>query len=261
MQQDDGAERYRVEGGTIRLVNALAARIGGERITQRTRLVAVQRDGAGAALVLDGPGGRRTEYTDQVIITLPPPVVARVDMRRSGVPTGVLRRIAALGMGTNAKVIIPFSGRAWEAAGWNGDGTSDTALGATWQATLGQRTSGAALTSLVGGRRGRLIPGPDHGPAPQSVVAERLALIDRVARGASSKTLPGAVMHAWARDPFALGSYAAARPGQDTTWPDLTRRYGPVIFAGEHSDPEFSGYMEGAVRSGQRAARQAVAAA
>ena len=254
-----GAERYRIEGGTVRLVTALERSIGAERITRGARLAAVAVSGGRASLSIDGPGGMRTESTERVVITLPPRVLADVDMRRSGVPQDVVRGIEAIGMGTNAKLIIPFDDPAWESRGWNGDGTSDTALGSTWQATMGQRADGVALTTLVGGAQGARISGPDHGPATAASVAERLALVDRIAPGAGDAARSGAVVHAWARDPFARGSYSAARPGQDSTWPDLARPYGLVHFAGEHADDGYSGFMEGAVRSGQRAARQVLA--
>lgn len=255
----DGAERYRIEGGTVRLVTALERSIGAERITRDARLVTVTTSRSGVTLVLDGPDGRRTEQGDRVVITLPPRLLSGVDMRRSGVPRGVVQGIEAIGMGTNAKLIIPFERAAWESAGWNGDGTSDTVLGSTWQATMGQRARGVALTTLVGGALGARISGPDHGPATPWSVDERLALVNRIAPGSADAARSGAVVHAWARDPFSRGSYSAARPGQDATWPDLARPYGVVHFAGEHADPEYSGYMEGAVRSGQRAARQVIA--
>ncbi|MBU6363848.1 MAG: FAD-dependent oxidoreductase [Acidobacteria bacterium] len=255
----DGAERYRIDGGTVRLVTSLERSIGAGRITRGARLVAVTVSGGRASLAIDGPGGLRTEATDRVVITLPPRVLADVDMRRSGVPRDVVRSIQAIGMGTNAKLIIPFDDPAWESRGWNGDGTSDTALGSTWQATMGQRADGVALTTLVGGLPGVRIPGPDHGPATAASVAERLALVGRVAPGAQDSARSGAVVHAWARDRFARGSYSAARPGQDSTWPDFGRPYGLVHFAGEHTDEDYSGFMEGAVRSGQRAAQQVLA--
>ena len=255
----DGAERYRIEGGTVRLVTALERSIGSARIIRGARLTAVTAAGGRAGLVIDGPRGQRTEIADRVVITLPPRVLANVDMRRSGVPRDVLRGIASIGMGTNAKLIIPFDDASWEGRGWNGDGTSDTALGSTWQATMGQRADGAALTTLVGGTQGARISGPDHGPATGASVAERLALVDRIAPGCSRAARSGAVVHAWARDPFSRGSYSAARPGQDSAWPDFSRPYGLVHFAGEHTDLGFSGYMEGAVRSGQRAAAQVIA--
>ena len=255
----DGAERYRIEGGTVRLVSALERAIGSGRITRGARLTAVTASGGRASLAIDGPDGMRTEAADRVVITLPPRVLADVDMRRSGVPRDVIRAIQAIGMGTNAKLIIPFDDPAWEARGWNGDGTSDTALGSTWQATMGQRADGVALTTLVGGALGVRIPGPDHGPATAGSVAERLALVGRIAPGAQDAARSGAVVHAWARDPFARGSYSAARPGQNSTWPEFGRPYGLVHFAGEHTDDGYSGFMEGAVRSGQRAAQQVLA--
>lgn len=257
--QDDGAERYRIEGGTIRLVTALERAVGAQRIVRGARVVSVARRGGGAVLVVEGRDGRREEEADRVVITLPPPLVGRMDLRRSGVPSQVLRGIAGIGMGTNAKVIIPFTGPAWERRGWNGEGTSDMALGSTWQATMGQDADGAALTSLVGGRAGVALPGPDHGPAPVAVVAERLAAADRLAPGTSQAASTGATMHAWARDPFARGSYSTARPGRALSAPDLARPYGVVHFAGEHADEGFSGFMEGAVRSGRRAAQQVLA--
>lgn len=259
-QRDDGSERYRIDGGTVRLVTALERAIGPGRITRGARLLAVTRDAMGVALALHHDGGTRVERGARVVIALPPPLVGRVDMRRSGVPAGVLRGIAGIGMGTNAKVIIPFDDAAWVRRGWSGDGTSDTVLGATWDATVGQRADGAALTSLVGGRAGVVISGPDHGLAPAAVAAQRLLAADRLAPGVSRAARPGAVMHAWARDPWARGSYSAARPGSAATAPDLARPYGPVHFAGEHADDGFSGYMEGAVRAGQRAARKVLAA-
>jgi monoamine oxidase len=65
-----------------------------------------------------------------------------------------------------------------------------------------------------------------------------------------------AVMKVWADDPLARGAYSA--------WdgPSLGRRHlfermhGAVAFAGEHTAGEHSGTMEGALRSGRRAAAQ-----
>jgi len=255
----EGTERYRVDGGTIRLVSALERAIGSGRVTRGAQVATITSADGEVRLAISAAGGRRIEAGDRVVITLPPRVLANVDMRRSGVPRDVLRGIASIAMGTNAKLIMPFAQASWEHAGWSGDGTSDTAIGSTWQATMGQRADGVALTMLVGGAQGARIAGPDHGPATAASVTERLSLVDRVAPGTSNAARTGAVVHAWARDPLARGSYSAARPGHDDSWPDLARPYGLVHFAGEHADPDYSGYMEGAVRSGQRAARQVLA--
>ena len=65
------------------------------------------------------------------------------------------------------------------------------------------------------------------------------------------------MMKAWADDPFARGSYSAwdERSLERT---DLFRRTaGRLAFAGEHTaETEHTGTMEGALRSGIRAAEQ-----
>ena len=67
------------------------------------------------------------------------------------------------------------------------------------------------------------------------------------------------LMAAWAGDPFARGSYSAF----DNTTVDriaaLAEPAGRVFFAGEYTAGSWQGTMEGAVRSGQRAAAEVTA--
>ena len=255
----DGAERYRINGGTRNLVAALEQRVGAQRIVRGTRLTGVVREGSRPALLLTGRDGPRVERPDRAVITLSPGVLRTVNLSRSGFSTATRNVIRTYGMGTNAKVIIPFSGAAWGAEGWDAEGVSDTALGQTWNSTVGEGAGSAAFTSLIGGAAGRTIAGPDHGPAPDSIVQARLGLINRVAPGTRAAARDGAVVHAWAKDPYARGSYSAARPGQADYASIAARPQGPFHFAGEHTSDEWSGYMEGAVQSGQRVAREVIA--
>ena len=65
-----------------------------------------------------------------------------------------------------------------------------------------------------------------------------------------------AILQTWHDDPWAAGAYSAIsadRPAGDHE--DLQRPVGPIAFAGEHTAGMWSATMEGAVRSGQRAAR------
>ena len=59
----------------------------------------------------------------------------------------------------------------------------------------------------------------------------------------------------WEQDPYARGGYAYFDSGFDPslrTW--LSRPAGRLFFAGEHTSPDWSGTIEGALRSGERAA-------
>jgi monoamine oxidase len=65
------------------------------------------------------------------------------------------------------------------------------------------------------------------------------------------------VLHHWGTDPFARGAYTAI---DDASWSLLDafdEPVGRVAFAGEHAiGAKWHGTMEGAVRSGRRAAQR-----
>ena len=66
------------------------------------------------------------------------------------------------------------------------------------------------------------------------------------------------ISYDWSADEWARGAYCYFGPGDLNRFnPSLTLPAGRVFFAGEHTAPvEYRGYMEGAIRSGQRAAQQ-----
>jgi monoamine oxidase len=63
----------------------------------------------------------------------------------------------------------------------------------------------------------------------------------------------GAVLSTWSDDPWVRGAYSVDRPLSGARI--LSERLGPLTFAGEHTAKDFPSLMEGALRSGQRAAR------
>jgi monoamine oxidase len=106
-----------------------------------------------------------------------------------------------------------------------------------------------AVTSFAGSE----IP---QGPL-ETATGDPSAWISRIVELAPELKPRGrAVMKVWAEDSLARGAYSA--------WdgPSLARRHlfermhGAVAFAGEHTAGEHSGTMEGALRSGRRAAAQ-----
>ena len=70
------------------------------------------------------------------------------------------------------------------------------------------------------------------------------------------KALITSVDQPWQDDPWVHGAYAMYRPGQwFTVQPALASPHGKVLFAGEHLDIEWQGFMEGAVSTGELAAK------
>jgi monoamine oxidase len=66
----------------------------------------------------------------------------------------------------------------------------------------------------------------------------------------------GGVVTAWSKDPYALGAFSAPEPGDVTAHLQaLQRPHGRIHFAGEHTTV-LRASMEGALRSGIRAATE-----
>ena len=66
----------------------------------------------------------------------------------------------------------------------------------------------------------------------------------------------GAQMSTWTEDPWARGAYSAASATAPIDTEVLVDVLGPLAFAGEHTAGDWHGLMEGALRSGARAAQQ-----
>jgi monoamine oxidase len=63
-----------------------------------------------------------------------------------------------------------------------------------------------------------------------------------------------AMLTTWGDDPWSLGAYSAPSLSSPLQTSELVRPVGPLAFAGEHTAGEWHGLMEGALRSGLRAA-------
>jgi monoamine oxidase len=62
------------------------------------------------------------------------------------------------------------------------------------------------------------------------------------------------LLHTWHDDPWARGSYSVRSRSSPLDEDALARPVGPIAFAGEHTAGDLHGLMEGALRSGLRAA-------
>lgn len=84
-------------------------------------------------------------------------------------------------------------------------------------------------------------------------------------QAAANDILPGirvldALFHDWNTDPFSCGTWMCYRPGQmSAVQSELARREGRLVMAGADTAVRWTGWMDGAIEAGKRAAREAVA--
>lgn len=252
-------ERYVIEGGSSRIVEALVASLAGGIETGR-QLVALAPAAAGRVSLRFADGGAVT--VDRVILTLPASVLPDID--HGGLFAAPWRAFAGeVRLGRNEKLNAAYRDRVWAAgmglAGATWDGNAAPLFGEVWDATPGQPGPAGVLTWFFGGDQ------------VQGTVREALrrSLEDSV--GASMGDLAGAALDVsqrthWQQDRFTRGAYVNFRPGQLTRFGGLlwveedgvatqVAKSGPVLFAGEHVSDAWPGFMNGAAQTGRLAAQ------
>ncbi|MFO0004703.1 MAG: flavin monoamine oxidase family protein, partial [bacterium] len=137
-------ERYHIVEGNDAIAQAMAAGLGGA-IRTGHRLEALRRLPSGRYRLSLRVGGALVESDhDYVVLALPFTTLRLVDIDASvGLPAWKRRAIDELRSGTNAKVMVGFDGRPWQALGSNGSVSALQAqLQNVWE-TAGPSSTGA----------------------------------------------------------------------------------------------------------------------
>ncbi len=254
---DPSDESFHVRGGNDLVVRGLADRLPAGSLHLDAPLTALwRRDDSSYGLRFAGVADE--VIADRVVLAIPYTTLRAVDLSGAGFRKLKRRCIEELGMGTNSKVILQFRERPERFGGWDGELVTDRPFLDTWQSSLGQPGRAGLITVYSGGTVGAGYPGhPPHGPAPPSVVRQTLAALERAVPGVARHFNGRAWLDNWSADPWTHGSYAAFLPGQYTEFYGVIRSpEGGVHFAGEQTSDAYQGFLEGAVASGERCARE-----
>ena len=229
---------HRVAGGLDTLIGRMAAGIA-DAISINESLLSVGHDGSSAVVTTS----RRTLRADHVVLACSLVAVRAVEFDPP-LPSALDRAIRELGYGTVTKTAVQFAQRQWP----EGYATTDGVSQRIYEPTAEQGGTAGALMSYAGGDGGRRLA--------EMTELERLGIIESDMRRVHQITTEstGGFSRAWSAEPRYGGSYAAYGPGQVTAFWDVLRRpCGRIWLCGEHV-ATWTGYLEGAVESGERVA-------
>jgi monoamine oxidase len=183
------------------------------------------------------------------ILAIPLTTARRIEFH-SSLPSAYQRMVNDVSYGAVTKVLIQYRERFWKERGWNGRLVSDTPIVMTWHATSHVDTDAGIITAYTGGEPGSKLAALSDEKRILAAVYE----IEKLFPG-SSKLIEHTETIAWPNEEFTRGAYMALAPGEVTShWETLMNPAGRLFFAGEHATA-LQGFMDGAVESGQRAAR------
>lgn len=234
----------RIAGGASQLAEAMARDLDGA-VQFGEHLMAVDQDENGVTVRTD----QRSLSADHVVLACSLVPLRQVQFGPAA-PAPLSRAIHELGYGTVTKTSVQWAARTWPA----GYATTSGLLQRVYEPTVDQSGTAGILMSYCGGDGG-------HEWAT-------LAESDRIARATSEmRSMYGIAVdalggwsRAWSTERRYGGSYAVYEPGQITAFWDVLRApWGRVHLAGEHV-ATCTGYMEGALESGETVATRIVAA-
>jgi monoamine oxidase len=251
--------RYQVRGGNGRIPDELASRLSPGVLTLGAKLTRLARVGDDR-YQLDFASGISVS-APAVIVALPSTSLRDVDLTNAGVSDDKLAAIEELDLALLTKISMQFDRPLSEFPDWDGLVSSEDPRLVALCTSGGQAGDSMIVTVFCTGDDCRALSnGVAHGPASDAVVTPLLDVIDSAVPGIKAAFNGRAWMDSWVDSEYIFGSYSSFRPGQTTRFaPVVATPEAGIFFAGEHTSTKYRVYMNGAVESGERAAREVLA--
>lgn len=236
-------DTHSVLGGNGRLADALAAALEG---TVALRSPVQRVSWAGPQVRVRAAGQETT--ADSIVIAVPASVIDRIEFDPP-LPAAKSAALRAVRFGQVAKLFVATRTPAAPSA-------TMSVPDRYWCYTqLGH--DGAPLpfvAAFAGSARALESLGVADGPERWLAALQRL-------RPELELDPESAFVSRWDDDQWVRGGYSARSVAAPLDTAELGRRVGPIVFAGEHTAGDWHGLMEGALRSGVRAARELLSSA
>jgi monoamine oxidase len=246
-----GAQMSRFLGGSQVIPDRIAAQLG-DRVVRNAPVRRVTQSSSGVDVVADGI----SVHAQRAIVAIPPALAGRIDYQPL-LPFERDQLTQRFGQGTMTKVAAVYDAPFWRADGMTGQAlTTEGPVSATFDDSPPDGTPGV-LFGFVGGDRTREF-------ARLSFDSRRRAVLDQFADFFGPKALSAHDYFEtqWASEQWTRGCpVAIAAPGLLLSYGEWIRKpIGRIHWAGTETSTYWAGYMDGAVRSGERAAKEALEA-
>ena len=261
-------ELYHVRGGNEQLAQRMAAELSPGSIRTGRPLTAITGEAGGPYRCHFATGA--PAVADHLVLALPFRMLREVEMDSriwQALRTEKQFAINAMPIGTNAKLQIQGNTRPW-AGVINVDGQQIQANGVAysdpggfqvvWDGSVASPSRRGVLVDYTGGTKGTQLKGPGaFGVASDADVAAFLAAIEPVFPGTTAAYNGRALKSSWVDSPWHHGAYSHWGIGHYTGFSGAEGlQEGAIHFCGEHTSVDYQGFIEGAVRSGERVARE-----
>jgi monoamine oxidase len=251
LDTEGGAQQDRFVEGAQNLAVKAAAELDGE-VVLGSPVRRIEHGSDGVTLRAD----KATVNARRVIVAIPPTLAGRIvyDPPLPGFRDQLTQRFP---MGACVKCMAFYEEPFWRAAGLSGSAVSDPGpLSIVFDNSPPEGSPGI-IVGFLEGRWARQLGRATEGE-------RRTAVLDNLARlfGSRAASPDRYLERNWADEEWSRGCYVGyTPPGVLTAYgPAIRAPVGPIHWAGTETATVWNGYMDGALESGERAAREALAA-
>jgi monoamine oxidase len=244
---EGGAQAWRYDGGA-QLVAIRAAEKLGDRVHLSHPVRRITQNGEGVIVEGDGYSAKGK----RVIVSIPPALAGRIDYEPA-MPAMRDQLTQRAPMACVTKVHVLYDEPFWREEGLSGRVVSDIGPVRVCFDNTPKSGSPGALVTFIEGGDGRKF-------ANASTEERRAAVLSCVEKyfGPQAAKPADYVEKDWPADPWSRGCYGAVLPAGTlvSVGSALREPVGLIHWAGTETATAFPGYMDGAVRSGERAAAE-----
>ncbi len=246
---------YKIRGGNDLLPNAFAARLA-DKIHYAAPVVKIEQSGQGIKAVFLHAGAYNTVAGDYLICAVPFSVQKNIEVAPA-FSVEKQRAIEQLPYFSTSKIFLQSKKRFWVNEKQSGFATTDLPISQVWDVTYKQPGTRGILQAFPISLHSRRLTAM----AEKERIDLALEQVEMVFPGMRDH-FEGGVTKCWDEDEWARGAKSYYKPGQfSSLLPHVARPEGRIHFAGEHTSVWIDGWMQGALESANRVAREVNAAA
>ncbi len=248
MNVKNGAQEERILGGAQSLANKIIATFPPETIQYNAPVKAITQDGDGVEVI-----GKDFSYkAKKVVVALPPTLAGRIDYQPL-MPANRDQLLQRIPMGSVWKCYAIYDKPFWRENGLNGLSASDNGFVSV---TFDNSPKDGSLGIMMG----FVLANQAKDFSLLSPEDRKEAVLEQFTKFYGEKASKPIfyIDKSWAEEEFTRGCYAGVMP--TGAWTSLGKHLrepvGNIHWAGTETSDVWNGYIEGAIRSGERVAKE-----
>ncbi len=244
-------QAFFIRGGSDTFPKAFAAKLG-DRIHYGLPVARIEHDSRGVRVICQQAGSHQAFSADYLICAIPFAVLRRVEIS-PGFSPAKQQAIAQLGNTSVVRVFLQTRKRFWLDEGLTGAATTDLPIVTAYDKAHYLPGTRGMLEVYAAGEKARKLAAMPANERLSFTVKQMEQVLPKL-----REHYEGGASICWDDEEWTRGAYAWFKPGQmESFLPHFAKPEGRVHFAGDHLSP-WPGWMNGALQSGNRAAREII---